>query len=209
MEPTDPLPAQRAADADREAAAATLRGAGADGRLTLEEMEQRLSAVFAARTHPELDALLADLRGLPGQLGGDARGRWAEQRGSRPRAPEVRRTLTIMSETRRRGFWRPASRSRVITVMGETTIDLRQADLSRPWTELRVITLLGSATIEVPEHVAVAVSKLTLLSDNEVQTAAHPPQPGAPQLHIRLVSILASARVRLGTDRARHAELYA
>jgi hypothetical protein len=63
MDPSHPVPAQRATDSDREAAADALRTAGADGRLTVEEMEHRLAAVFAAKTHPDLDAQLADLQG--------------------------------------------------------------------------------------------------------------------------------------------------
>jgi hypothetical protein len=38
-----------------------LRQATGEGRLLAEELEQRLGAVFAARTYGELDALVADL----------------------------------------------------------------------------------------------------------------------------------------------------
>jgi hypothetical protein len=51
----------RASDADREQVAERLRQATAEGRLLAEELEQRLGAVFAARTYGELDALVADL----------------------------------------------------------------------------------------------------------------------------------------------------
>jgi ABC-type nitrate/sulfonate/bicarbonate transport system permease component len=51
----------RASDADREQVAERLRQATAEGRLLAEELEQRLGAVFAARTYGELDALTADL----------------------------------------------------------------------------------------------------------------------------------------------------
>jgi hypothetical protein len=51
----------RAADSDREHAADRLRHAAAEGRLHLEELEERLGVVFAARTYGELDAVVADL----------------------------------------------------------------------------------------------------------------------------------------------------
>ena len=51
----------RASDEDRERTAALLREHHAVGRLTAEEFEDRLEGVFAARTHGDLDALLADL----------------------------------------------------------------------------------------------------------------------------------------------------
>lgn len=55
------LPSLRASDADREQAAARLRHATAEGRISAQELEERLEVLFAARTYGELDALLADL----------------------------------------------------------------------------------------------------------------------------------------------------
>jgi Domain of unknown function (DUF1707) len=51
----------RIADGDREAAAADLREHYAQGRLTLEEFNQRLDAIFAATTQRQLSALTSDL----------------------------------------------------------------------------------------------------------------------------------------------------
>jgi hypothetical protein len=51
----------RAADADRERTAETLRVATAEGRLSAEELEQRMEAVLGARTLAELALLVADL----------------------------------------------------------------------------------------------------------------------------------------------------
>ncbi|MBE1498865.1 hypothetical protein H4696_005965 [Amycolatopsis lexingtonensis] len=58
----EPNPARlRAADADRERVAKTVQSAGSEGRLTLEEVEERLSRVYAARFTDELAALTTDL----------------------------------------------------------------------------------------------------------------------------------------------------
>ena len=51
----------RASDADREHVAERLRNATAEGRLLASELEERLGAVFSARTYGELDAVVADL----------------------------------------------------------------------------------------------------------------------------------------------------
>src|SRR5436305_15005884 len=51
----------RAADADRERVATTVQTAGAEGRLTLEEVEERLGDVYRARFTDELTVLTADL----------------------------------------------------------------------------------------------------------------------------------------------------
>ena len=51
----------RASDDDRERAAERLRHATAEGRLSVDELGQRLDAVYAARTVAELDGFLTDL----------------------------------------------------------------------------------------------------------------------------------------------------
>jgi hypothetical protein len=51
----------RVGDADREGVAAQLRDGYADGRLTLDELNERLDKAFAAKTRGDLDALLQDL----------------------------------------------------------------------------------------------------------------------------------------------------
>ena len=57
--------AQRASDADRDIAADILCAAVGDGRLTLDELDDRLGAALSARTTTELAALIADLPGRP------------------------------------------------------------------------------------------------------------------------------------------------
>jgi hypothetical protein len=54
-------PSLRIGDRERDAVAAEMREHYAHGRLTLEEFNQRLDAVFAARTQDDLSRLTADL----------------------------------------------------------------------------------------------------------------------------------------------------
>ena len=51
----------RAADTDRERVVEALRRHAGEGRLDVEELEQRIDAALAARTLEELEALLHDL----------------------------------------------------------------------------------------------------------------------------------------------------
>jgi Domain of unknown function (DUF1707) len=51
----------RVGDADREAVAAQLREHFADGRLTLEELNERLDQAFAAKTKADLNTVMRDL----------------------------------------------------------------------------------------------------------------------------------------------------
>jgi hypothetical protein len=89
-----PDPHLRAADTDRQAAATRLGQHMSDGRLTVEEYDERLAAAYAARTYGDLDALFTDLPtaappaparsthpaptgGAPAYRGRHLRGAWA------------------------------------------------------------------------------------------------------------------------------------
>jgi hypothetical protein len=54
-------PSLRIGDAEREVVAAELREHHADGRLTLDEFNERLDAVFAAKTQQDLSRITKDL----------------------------------------------------------------------------------------------------------------------------------------------------
>jgi uncharacterized RDD family membrane protein YckC len=58
MEPRERM---RTSDADRERAVAFLHDAATDGRLTADELEDRVARAFAATTYGELDTLVGDL----------------------------------------------------------------------------------------------------------------------------------------------------
>jgi Domain of unknown function (DUF1707) len=58
-------PAVRASDAEREDVSRQLSAHAAAGRLTPEELGERLDAAYAARTHGELMRLLEDLPAAP------------------------------------------------------------------------------------------------------------------------------------------------
>lgn len=65
MPPDSPTPQLRASDADREAAVERLQRAAVEGRLDHDELDQRLSAAYAARWTSDLDRLTADIVPAP------------------------------------------------------------------------------------------------------------------------------------------------
>lgn len=69
----------RVSDAEREAAAAELREHFASGRLTQDELDERLAAAFVAKTHGDLKALFTDLPSSGGWAGAGA-GSGAQER---------------------------------------------------------------------------------------------------------------------------------
>ena len=63
--PVATLPDVRASDADRELVVSELRQHHAEGRLTLEELEERVGTAYRARTKGELVPVLGDLPAPP------------------------------------------------------------------------------------------------------------------------------------------------
>ncbi len=55
----------RASDAERDSAASALQKYFVQGRLTLDELQERLHSVLAARTHGELDNQFNDMPAPP------------------------------------------------------------------------------------------------------------------------------------------------
>jgi hypothetical protein len=83
-------PAIRIGDADRDRAAERLRRAAGEGRLSPEELEERLEAAFGARTEGDLAPLVADLPPEPrSRQSGEAGRRHRHGRGGH-RAGELR-----------------------------------------------------------------------------------------------------------------------
>jgi hypothetical protein len=85
---------QRASDADRDIAADILCAAVGDGRLTLDELDDRLGAALSARTTIELAALIAD---LPGRRCAPARPPRPSDRAARSGFPSASRWSVIQA----------------------------------------------------------------------------------------------------------------
>ena len=60
-DPRNHLPQLRANDAEREAVADVIRHALGDGRIQMDELDERLGAAYGAKTHGELSAVIDDI----------------------------------------------------------------------------------------------------------------------------------------------------
>ena len=191
------LPELRASDSDREHVAEALRHAAGEGRLTVDELDDRLNRAFAARTRAELEALLADVvprdaahrrpLGTPG-------GRVAV----RPGEGGARWLISVLGGTDRSGRWRLAERVTNINFWGGSDLDLNDAELSAQHTHLRVITIMGGADIRVPDCLNVEVSQLALMGGNTIKLGEPLPDPGGPTLHIKMFTLMGGSDVKRG-----------
>jgi Domain of unknown function (DUF1707) len=91
-------PALRASDADRERVAERLREHVGAGRLSMDELSERLETVFAARTLGELEPPLADLPSTE-RRGRDSSFAFA------PMLALVALLVTVWAVTGAGGFW--------------------------------------------------------------------------------------------------------
>lgn len=147
MSQENPRASMRCADADRERVAGVLREAAAAGRITLEELDERLDAAFAARTYGDLEPLTAD---LPEQEGNTEP--LAPTAGAEPE--EASRPLVLKSSAGtivRRGEWVAPRRIEVTNPMGSTVLDFRSAALSSGTTEVALTSSWGEARLVLPD----------------------------------------------------------
>jgi uncharacterized protein (DUF2267 family) len=172
-------PELRVSDADREATVALLREAGGEGRLTFEELADRVERADAARTAAELEALTADL---------------TRRRPPAQPPKEKRWVVAVMGGAERRGRWRPSTRMNVVAVMGGAAIDLRNAELDAPEIHITAVTVMGGIEVIVPEGVEVDISDFALMGGNSGPKDA-PVAPGAPIVRLRAYSLMGGVAV--------------
>ena len=169
-------PELRVSDADSETAVARLRTAGGEGRLTLEELAERVELADAARTHGDLAALTADLPvSAPASAAVERRARgWI---------------VAVMGGAARKGRWRPPARTNVLTLMGGAELDLREAELPEDIV-ITAVALMGGIGITVPEGVSVELTGFALMGTNGGPNDKLPPLPGAPAIRVRAFSLM-------------------
>ncbi|MEU5435658.1 DUF1707 domain-containing protein [Streptomyces sp. NPDC020719] len=166
------LPEMRASDAERERVAEALREAVAEGRLDMEEFEERLEAAYKARTHGELAPLVRD---LPAPGGGAAVSPVALHKSSGAGSAEVdwpsriggtatsRGAFAFWGGFGRRGTWTIASKFTAFAMWGGGEIDLREARFESRETVIRLFTIMGGMGVTVPPELTVRVRGFGLM----------------------------------------------
>ena len=196
--PSDQRPDLRASDAEREQTAETLRRAMAEGRLTVDELEERLRVAYSAPTVRELELLVADVT-PPAAAGGPAAAATRAGGLSVREGPGGDRwVVSIMGGHERKGRWRIAERCTVLNIMGGSEVDLNDVELAASVTQLNVYSVMGGGDIRVPHGVSVEVSNIAIMGGNDVRLGDEVAPPGGPVIRIRLVSIMGGSQVSRG-----------
>jgi Domain of unknown function (DUF1707) len=155
----------RAADADRERVAGLLRQAAAEGRLQLDELDERLSQVYAAKTYGELEPLLRD---IPGTSAG-------------PAPPVSRGGVAVMSEFKRLGRWSVPRLFTGFAFWGGGKIDLREAVFTEPTVKIRAFAIMGGIDVIVAEDANVHVTGFGIMGGFD-HGATGSGVPGSPTI---------------------------
>jgi hypothetical protein len=180
----------RAADSDRDRVAEVLRQAAGDGRLTLDELDERLGQVYAARTYAELEPITRD---LPQSGHAASVARTAGSRiGGRPTS---RMGIAIMGGFRRTGHWVVPRNFTALALMGGGGIDLREAQFADGQVTVRAFALMGGIEIVVPEDAEVHVHGIGIMGGVN-QPSMQPSRAGAPKIVVVGLALMGGIDVK-------------
>ncbi len=168
----------RASDAERDAVIEQLREAAAEGRLTMEELTDRIEVAASAVMRADLEPLTADLP-APGV--------------TLAAAPENARERG-MGDVKRSGAWVVPAHSEFRSYAGSIKLDLRQATISSREIVIDAFTPFGNIDLLVPEGVQVEVRADKRMGSLKHDTGAA--TPGAPRVILTGGTVFGTIKVR-------------
>lgn len=183
----------RVSDADRHRVAELLREAAGEGRIDLDELDERLEAAYAAKTYGDLVPITSDL---------------PVRQGETPLPPVVRRqappatvghqtSLAIMSDCTRRGPWVVPERHTAFALMGGVTLDLREATFTAAETTIIANAVMAGIDIVVDAHTHVVVEGLGVMGEFSQGKDKVPAEltPESPVVRVKGVALMAGVKV--------------
>lgn len=184
----------RASDADRERVAKILHDAMGEGRLDVNELDERLQSVYRAKTLGDLVPLTADLpvssrTAVPMPTGSSL----PDQRiGGTPGGTT---SVAVMSGFQRSGPWVVPREYTAVVFMAGGELDLTDARFAEPECTIHVFAFLGGVEIIVPEDVTVHVNGFAFMGGFD-RKGAHQARPGAPVLNVNGFAFMGGVEVR-------------
>ncbi len=188
-----PSPEIRASDAEREAVVERLSEHAANGRLTLDELEQRIGLAYAATARGELAKLTAD---LPQQAAPPAR-----------RLKPTKWVVAFMGGAEKKGRWRIGRRLTSVAFMGGNDIDLRHAEINDEEVTIVAVAVMGGMDIYVPDSVEIQVGGFAFMGGNGERGSTRASRPGAPRIRILAYSLMGGIDVWRLPEEARGVSL--
>jgi hypothetical protein len=176
-------PVLRASDEDRERVAEQLRIAAGDGRLTLDELDERLDSALSARTDGELAALVADLPATPG--GGPV-----------PAAKDLVRIEVGSGSAKQNGRWVVPRALEVAVGSGSVKLDLTTALIGNSTLRITATVKSGSLTIVTKPGIEVDADEVKVKSGSvKVRTPRTAGPVPASFLRVKVVGSVRSGSI--------------
>ncbi|MQA11710.1 MAG: DUF1707 domain-containing protein [Pseudonocardiaceae bacterium] len=190
----------RASDADRERVAQVLNTAMSEGRITVAELDERLQAVYAAKTLGDLTPITSDLPGSQLTLGqpstpattGNAPAPATNRIGGTPTSNTA---IAIMSGSDRKGQWVVPATFNAFAFWGGIEIDITEARFSEPEVTIQATTIMGGIDIVVPEDVTVHVTGVGFMGAFENKTRSQAPE-GSPVVRVTGLALMGGVTVK-------------
>jgi hypothetical protein len=186
----------RASDADRERIAQVLHKATAEGRLDIHELDERLGAVYAAKTYGELVPITADLvlSGLPQAAVAPQYQSAVDNRvGGQPGSSV---SVAFWSGVNRKGQWVVPRMHQAVAVMGGIEIDLTHARFAEAEVTISCFAFWGGVEIRVPDDINVNVDGFGFMGAFEDRAPSRRHIPGAPTVRITGLAIMGGVEVK-------------
>jgi hypothetical protein len=190
--PGDPS-RMRISDADRHRVAEVLREAAGEGRLEIDELDERIELTFRAKTYADLVPITADLQAvtpapapaLPVPLVGGV-----------PAVGHASSTA-ILGACKRRGVWQVPAHHSAFTLMGSITLDLREAVLAARETTINANAIMGEIKILIPAHMHAVVDGTPIMGDYGQGKDKVPADLGldSPTIRVKGVALMGSVQV--------------
>jgi len=186
----DRRPDLRISDTDRDRAAEVLREAHAEGRISIDELDERLTSVYNAKTFADLVPVTRDLPATQdaataqapalGRIGGTAR---------------FKLSLAILGGASRDGQWVVPPEYTAVATLGGIKLDMRDATFAEAETTIKAVAVMGGMEITVPEDADVEIGAFGLMGGVD-HGGEGPGAPGAPRIRITGVAVMGGIEVK-------------
>lgn len=175
-------PEPRASHEDRERVVERLKDAAGDGRLDLEELDERVGSALSARTTRQLAVLVADLQEAPG---------------AHPaRAKDVVRIEVTGSNAVREGPWIVPRTLEVQAHLGNVRLDLTSAVLSHPDLQIVARMHLGNLTIITRPGIEIDTDGVAITFGSVKVESPPAAEPGGTPLRVEVTGSIEHSNLR-------------
>jgi hypothetical protein len=170
-----------------------LREAAGDGRLTLEELDERLDAVYAAKTYAELEPITHDLPNagaphVPAPAVTADPARFGGQPGSTA-------AIAIMGGFERKGDWVVPREMSCVAFMGGGELDMREARFEEQTVKINIVAIMGGVEITVPDDANVQVQGVGIMGAFD-HSASGGGQPGGPTVVVTGLAFMGGVEIK-------------